>query len=207
MATPVETVDPRPQRADARRNRELILAAAKTVFAKHGNDAQMDDIARKAKLGVGTLYRHFPTKDALVRALIADRVSQIVAFVKEGLEDPDPFHGLSTSLWRGAELAARDRGLSQTFAGQMDEFGEAHKERTDLFESSSELVRRAQAAGTLRADFRTEDIPVIMCGVFHAMHHMAPDPRTPGPWQRHLRLMIDGMRAPAAVEPLPPPGR
>jgi AcrR family transcriptional regulator len=195
----------RPLRADARRNRETILTAAKAVFAKHGAEAQMDDIARKAKLGVGTLYRHFPTKDALIRALLADRVTQIAAFVEEGLQDPDPFHGLCHSMWRGAELAARDRGVSQIFAERVAEASEAHRAQTGLREAAAELVGRAQAAGTLRPDFSADDIPAIMCGIVQAMHTMAPDRHHTGPWQRPLRLVFDGMRARPGLAPLDSP--
>lgn len=191
------TVAERNLRADARRNREEILKAAKAVFAKCGSDAQMDDIARRAKLGVGTLYRHFPTKDALVRALVADRVETINGYVLEGLEADDAFEGLCRAMWRGAELAARDRGVSMMFSGE--DFAEAHQARSELVENGRELVRRAQEQGALRLDFRQEDIGFVMCGITNAINqiHHAPDG-----WQRALRLVFDGMRARPGNRPL-----
>jgi AcrR family transcriptional regulator len=189
----------RPLRADARRNREAILVAAKAVLSKQGIDAQMDDIARRAKVGVGTVYRHFPTKEALIKALIADRQAQILANVREGLEDEDPWRGLCTSLRKGGELGARDRALSEAFAEHMS----ATEAPGELLEAADELVRKCQAAGAVRPDFRATDIPMFMCGLMQAMHKMSPDGRTPGPWQRHLQIILDGIRARPDLEPLP----
>jgi AcrR family transcriptional regulator len=193
----VSVVD-RPLRADARRNREQILKAAKAVFAKYGNDAQMDDIARRAKVGVGTLYRHFPTKDALIRALVADRVATVAGFVREALEDSDPFNGLCHSMWRSAELAATDRGLTEIFGERHEDLKEAHAAREDLTQAAGELIRRAREEGSLRPDFSVEDIPVVMCGVMSAINQMRGQR-----WQRHVRLIFDGMRARPDLEPLP----
>ena len=191
----------RPLRADARRNRERIVKAAKAVFAAKGNETQMDDIARRAKVGVGTVYRHFPTKDALVRALVADRVTQIIQFAREGLENPDPWDGFRSALWRGGELGARDRALSQLF-NERGGFSEAPEEKAELFATMHALIERAKAAGVVRDDLRVEDIPVIMCGVLSSMNAMAVG-NAPGPWERHLSIVLDGLRAPAATSRLP----
>lgn len=192
-------VEERPLRADARRNREAVLKAAKLVFCRDGTDAQMDDIARRAKVGVGTVYRHFPTKEALIGALIADRQEQIVGFIKEGLEDEDPWRGFTRSLWRGAELGSTDRALSQVFAEHMGTAGAP----PELLALADRLVRRAQDAGKLRKDFQARDIPVLMCGVMQAMHHMSSGRCEVGPWQRHLSIIIDGLRERPDLEPLP----
>ena len=198
MASPAAATQPRPLRADARRNRAAILKAARQVFGRQGPDAQMDDVARKAGVGMGTVYRHFPTKEALIDALIADRVEQITAFSTEALEDPDPWHGLRRALWRGAELGARDRALTGMFAERPAQMGAAHSQGR-LTENTAELLRRAQAAGSVRPDLVAEDIRMVMCGVMSAMH------KTGGPdgWKRHLRLALDGMASGAAGEPLP----
>jgi AcrR family transcriptional regulator len=188
----VEAATAKPLRADARRNREAILVAAKTVFARYGEDAQMDDIARKAKLGVGTLYRHFPTKGALIEALLADRFWQLVAFVEKHMDDEDAFDGLCRSLWEGSALAARDRGVSQLFAAHIAEATAAHEAQRELVRLTAELIARAQAQGGLRGDFEVEDIPTMMCGVTQAMHVLHGDEDR---WKRHLRLLFDGMRA------------
>src|SRR3712207_4506319 len=144
--------EPRPLRADARRNRDAILKAAKRVLAKYGPDAQMDDIARKAKVGVGTVYRHFPTKEALIGALMVERFDQIAGFVEEALDDPDPFNGFVRSLWRGAELGADDRAISALFGERVGQMSEIHRCQARLNEAAAELIRRAQDAGKLRPD-------------------------------------------------------
>ena len=180
-------IEQRPLRADARRNREAVLKAAKAVLAKHGTSAQMDDIARRAKVGVGTVYRHFPTKEALVAALVAERMQTIATYVKEGLLDPDPWNGLTTSFWRGAELGERDRALSQVFSETGQALNECASARSDLYEAATELVARAQASGQMRADATVDDIPVFMCGVMQAMHQMGHDPVA---WRRHLQIEI-----------------
>lgn len=192
-------VETKPLRADARRNREAILKAAKAVLAKHGTEAQMDDIAARAKVGVGTVYRHFPTKEALIRALIAERMETVASYVVEALDDPDPWHGLTTSLWRGAELGASDRALSAVFSDSSEAFTECASSRGTLLTAATELVRRAQASGQLRPDASVQDIPVFMCGVMQAMHQKGEDPNA---WRRHLQIIIDGLRAGPHTTPL-----
>jgi AcrR family transcriptional regulator len=98
MVTSVTRGRERPLRADARRNRERVLDAARDCFARHGLDAQMDDIARAAKVGVGTVYRHFPTKEALAEAIAADHFDHLAASAREALENPDPWEGFSAFL-------------------------------------------------------------------------------------------------------------
>jgi AcrR family transcriptional regulator len=185
-------MEPRPLRADARRNREAVLKAAKAVLAKCGPDAQMDDIARKAKVGVGTVYRHFPTKEALIGALMVERFEQITAFIEAGLEDPDPFNGFAQALWRGAELSAKDRASSALFSERVGELEEVRRCTARLNRAAAELIRRAQEAGAMRKDVTVDDVPVFMCGVTQAMHQIDRDPLA---WRRHLQLIIDGLRA------------
>src|ERR1700754_2182360 len=102
---------PRPLRADARRNRERVLKAAQATFAEHGHEAQMDDVARRAGGGVGTVYRHFPTKEALMEALAVDRFERVLAAGKLALDRADPWEALAEALWAGAELLAGDRSF------------------------------------------------------------------------------------------------
>jgi AcrR family transcriptional regulator len=193
-------MEPRPLRADARRNREAVLKAAKSVLARYGPDAQMDDIARRAKVGVGTVYRHFPTKEALIQALMIERFEQITTFVEGGLDDPDPWNGFVDSLWRGAELAAGDRAISALFGDRIAALTEVQASTTRLIRAASELIRRAQQAGAMRPDVTVEDVPVFMCGVMQAMHQLDRDPEA---WRRHLQLVIDGLRAGPHTTPLP----
>jgi AcrR family transcriptional regulator len=188
---------PRPLRADARRNREAILKAARKVFARDGAGAQMDDVARRAGVGVGTVYRHFPTKEALLDALVADRVTQLAAFLAEALEDEDPFRGLRNALGRGAELASRDRATTELFTRRGPQVAGAPFD--DMLGRTEELVRRAREAGQVRADLRGTDIGVLMCGVVHSMHKTSD----PEGWRRLLQIALDGMSTDTARGALP----
>src|SRR3954465_2303509 len=108
----MDQLAPRPLRADARRNRERVITAAGAVFAEHGRDAQMDDVAKRAGVGVGTVYRHFPTKEALIEALAMDRFERILAAGREALLNPDAWAAFSGALWAGAALTASDRSFT-----------------------------------------------------------------------------------------------
>jgi AcrR family transcriptional regulator len=178
----------RPLRADARRNRERVLKAAGAVFADQGIDAQMDDVARRAKVGVGTVYRHFPTKEALVEALVRARFGEIVAIAAEARERADAWQGFCELIWRAAELNAADRGFCEVMAmtDQRPVIAEC-----GLSAHTAALMERAKAAGRMRADASEADVSVIMCGAGSVMRTMTD----PDAWRRYLTLMLDGMRA------------
>jgi AcrR family transcriptional regulator len=190
----------RPQRADARRNRERVVAAARAVFAEHGREAQMDDVARRAGVGVGTVSRHFPTKRALLVALVLDAFDRVAAEARRSLENPDPWEGLTHLLWYSAENLAADRALSEAMAGDFEFPGAQSAAQVSLRESVEELMRRAQAAGALREDAIVDDVPMLMCGVGmgRIKEHRCPDA-----WRRHLAIVIDGLRASSASATLP----
>ena len=183
----------RPMRADARRNRERIVKAARTVFAQYGRDAQMDDVARKAKVGVGTVYRHFPTKEALVQALAADKFERLQAVACEALTVDDPWEAIAGFIQRAAAQMAADRAL---YEAVQEADARAAAEAAGLGETLSELIRRAQAAGAVRPDMTIDDIPMFMCGLGAAIRMADGDEAR---WQRHLELMLDGLRPPAAA--------
>lgn len=210
MATsPLSEQDPaageqaeRPLRADARRNRERVLTAARECFAEQGAEAQMDDIARRAKLGVGTLYRHFPDKAALIETFKAERLARIAEMGEEALQAEDPWEGFATWLWRCAELQASDRGLCEAMAANPLPDG-VHSDvahRVGLVDVTARVIARGQAAGVIRADLRTEDIPLVMCGAGATI--LAGEGPLGGSWRRHLAIVLDGMRAPSS-SPLP----
>jgi AcrR family transcriptional regulator len=190
----------RPQRADARRNRERVVAAARAVFAEHGREAQVDDVARRAGVGVGTVYRHFPTKQALLAALIVDAFDRIATEARRALEEPDPWDGLTRVLWFSAENLAGDRALSEAMASNVDFPAGATAGQAVLIDAVGELMRRAQAAGSLRPDAEIDDIPMLMCGV--GMGRIKGH-RCAEPWRRHLAIVIDGLRASSASGSLP----
>jgi AcrR family transcriptional regulator len=183
----------RPLRADARRNRERIVKAAREVFAQYGRDAQIDDVARKAGLGVGTLYRHFPTKEALVQALAADKFERLQAAATECLGNEDCWEAFASFVRASARQMAADRALYEAVQGA-DARGAA--EAAGLRHTVADLIRRAQAAGTMRPDFGIEDIPIFMCSLGAAVQMAGGDPAR---WEHHLELMLDGLRPRAAV--------
>jgi AcrR family transcriptional regulator len=188
----------RPLRADARRNRERVLVAARAAFAEQGREAQMDDVAKRAGVGVGTVYRHFPTKEALVQALAVELFNGVLVAAREGLEFEDPWEGFTHALWSGAKLLASDRAFTEIAAeAEMPIPTGTQDEMNGIF---AELIRRAQASGDLRSDLLLDDIPMFMCGIGMAT---AKPHRCPGAWQRHLTLIIDGLRAANASGRLP----
>ena len=186
-------------RADARRNREAILKAARKVFADQGTDAQMDDIARRAKVGVGTVYRHFPTKDALLEELVRETFREIAAWTREALEAEDPWQGFVDLMWRGAELHARDRALSEVVADAKRRMANDAADEAGVTAAMAQLLARAQAAGKVRPDYRAEDLSPLFCSLGAVMHGFDD----PACWRRHLTLMLDALRADAAASPLP----
>ncbi len=197
MSTPAAPAHHRPLRADARRNRERILDAARAVFAESGLDAQMEDLARRAGVGVGTVYRHFPTKEALVDALVEDYFAQLDAEARQALEVADPWEAFAGYIWRAAELLGHNRALVQVTAdGQMREGAE----RQGLHETIGRLIERAQRAGVLRPDVGSDDVPMIMCSIGRVQ--MLGGAAGAEGWRRHLAIMLDGLRT-ASATPLP----
>jgi AcrR family transcriptional regulator len=191
----------RPLRADARRNRERVLTAARAVFGEQGREAQIDDVARRAAVGVGTVYRHFPTKEALLEAIAVDAFERIVVIARENLaEVADPWEALTRTLWQGAEILAADRALSEVMGDIPGPVPVGLDVQRELNLTMAELIRRAQAAGALRADAVLDDIPMLMCGIGAATRKSH---QCPGSWRRHLAIVIDGLRAASASGPLP----
>ena len=176
----------RPLRADARRNRERILRAARAVFAEKGREAQVDDVARRAKVGVGTVYRHFPTKEALLEALALEQFERITGWARDALAEEDAWKAFEAMIWRGAELQASDRALMEAVA---DAKSRVARDAHELHACTEELLARARAAGVARADATAEDVQLMMCGLGSVMQR-------PGEiWRRYLELMLDGLRA------------
>jgi AcrR family transcriptional regulator len=191
----------RTMRADARRNREAVIAAAKELFAEQGLDAQMPDVARAARVGVGTVYRHFPTKDHLIAALVAGRFERLADKAREGLELADPWEGIAGFIRFAAQIQADDRGLCEVI-GSRPELMDAAAREAGLVELSDALVKRAQRSGQLRRDLSWEDIPMIACGLGTATQ--SSPPASIGRWPRLVEIILDGLRSPGSGK-LPPP--
>lgn len=201
-ATTVKRV--RGLRADAARNRTALLDAARWVFRRAGLAAQMGDIAARAGLGVGTLYRHFPTKDALLDVLVRERCARILAEARAALRAEDSWEGFVTFVWRMAALEAEDRAIADILLEAQRRIDPApfYAELLDLVGA---LAARAQAAGRLRADVTGEDTVVAVCTIAKVLQER-PD-ADDGSWQGLIRVLLDGLRAPGAPPgALPPPG-
>jgi AcrR family transcriptional regulator len=201
---PVGLPELRPLRRDAERNRQAILRAAAEVIGERGLEASLDDVARRAGVGIGTVYRRFPSKEALAEALFADRLDALVAIAERCLADPDPGAGLIRYLEGAAELLVADRGLRQIL--MFTPFGrdQSCQAREKLQPVVSKLIGQAQAAGMVRADLRASDIPPIMLMLAAAADYARPV--RPDGWRRYLRLLLDSL-PPSRSEPtvLPEP--
>lgn len=185
-----------PLRADAQRNLERILEAAREAFSAEGLDVGVDEIARRAGVGVGTLYRRFPTKEALIDALVEQRADELMALSEAAEACEDPWEGLMLMLGGLLERHARDRGFKALIAARTAERGRSTL-RDRLRPQLVRIVERAQAHGSLRADVTVEDLTVLVWGAGRAVEitgEIAPDY-----WRRYLGLLLDGLRADRAT--------
>jgi len=202
---PVECARPaRPLRRDAERNRQRILKAASEVFTERGLDVSLDEVARHAGVGVGTVYRRFRTKEELVEALFVNRIEEVAALAEEATRAADPWSGLACFMEQAATILAEDTGLRQmlmfaTYGG--DRVRYARQRNAPLV---TKLVERAQAAGQLRSDLRPTDIPFIVFVLTDAAQFARRV--NPDIWRRYLTLILDGLRpGREGVSPLPVP--
>ncbi len=181
----------RPLRADARRNRERIMAAAGELFARQGRDAQMEEIAASSGLGMGTLYRHFPSKQALLTAMIGERFKGMADLARVAERIADPGQSFEAALRDYLEAADGDATFQLALMGSGDLRWEGvEQEKAEFVEVVSRIISRAVAAGQLRPDFTFADFRVLTRGVIATMYFKdggASD------WRRHLALILDGI--------------
>lgn len=184
----------RPLRADARRNREKVVSAAAEAFAESGLDAQVEDIARRAGVGVGTLYRHFPTKDALVDALAEDHFHRLADTVEAALDEPgDGWERFAATIWRIAKTVAADVAWCEIVGGHPTAVQTASRGQHRLAAATSALLARAQESGAMRPDVTFADISTIMCGFGHIAAAQRAGAQLD--WERYLAIALDGLRA------------
>lgn len=191
-------------RADAERNRQRILAAAAELFTERGLEPSLDDVARHAGVGVGTVYRRFPDKASLADALFDERIDALVALAEQAQAEPDAWTALVSFLERSGEILVSNRGLRQIlmFAAEGHDRGICARDR--MRPAIDSLIKRAQADGQVRADLRPTDIPMIEFMVAAAAEY-AWQVR-PTVWRRYLALILDALRpATAPGRPLPEP--
>jgi AcrR family transcriptional regulator len=190
-----------PLRADAERNRQRLLAAAKELFATRGLHVTLDDIARHAGVGTGTAYRRFANKDELIDALMVDRISEIGAIAQESLEEPDPWLGLTSFFNRALALQAADRGLKEVLFSSGRGRERSDQARLRIAPIVTKLVARAKEAGVVRPDIDTSDVPLINF-MLNTIVDFSRDTE-PELYRRYLAIVLDGLRPRDDLEPLP----
>lgn len=194
--------EPAALRADARHNRERILKAARETYAADGIDAPITTIARRAGVGVATLYRRFPTRASLVTEAFAEQLAHCVAVLDEALADPDPWRGFCSVVEKVCLMQAADRGFTDAFLTQFPDDTAFGRQRSHAEHGLAELVRRAKDAGQLRADFDHTDVTLVLLangGVIARSRQGSP-----AATRRLVGYLLQSFRADGA-RPLPPP--
>lgn len=183
------------------RNADRLLRTAREVFTEAGPDASLEEIARRAGVGIRTLYRHFPTRADLVRAVLSQSVAEDLAPAIDGaLEDENPLRGFTTLIETAVAMVARE---DNTLAAAKHAGTLTPELSAAFFEALTLLARRAQQAHLLRADLVEEDLPRIMAMITGVLRSMDPES---GGWRRYLGFILDGLSpAVASVQPSAPP--
>ncbi|MGD0984928.1 MAG: helix-turn-helix domain-containing protein [Acidimicrobiales bacterium] len=180
-------------RVDAERNRERILAAAQEVFAEWGLNAAMEKIARRAGVGIATLYRRFPTRANLIAASFERKMADFAAAAAYALDGPDAWTGFTWLINKVCAMQAADAGLKDILSMRFPASSSAEALRSRAMKDLEQLIGRAQRQGALRSDFVAADVPMLLfanAGVVTATRDNAPDM-----WRRFTAYMIDALRA------------
>jgi AcrR family transcriptional regulator len=188
LGTPTQELIPRPKRADARRNYEKVLAAAREAFAEGGEATSLEEIARRAGVGIGTLYRHFPNRQALLEAVYVDEVEEVCRSAAE-LADAEPWEALNGWFERLSGYLATKRALAAELLDYMDKDASLFQAcRTSLFEAGEPLLKRAQEAGEVRPDVTIADVIQMVAGIGKI------PTSDPAQVDHILRIALDGLR-------------
>jgi AcrR family transcriptional regulator len=179
----------RPLRADAARNREKLLAAAAELFAERGLDVPLEHIARRAEVSIGTLYKHFPTREDFAAAIFPERLAALDVIGEKALTTPDPWHAFTGYLNDLYALQAEDRGLNDILARDLPNAPEVVSACHRGAGHTEILITRAVDAGVLRPDYTVADLATLT----RAMAQVIRD--SPGEWQRFLSIYVEGLRA------------
>ena len=188
----------RPLRRDAERNRQLILDTAKTVFAQRGLEASLDEVAHEAGLGVGTVYRRFPNRDALIDALFHDMLASIERVVAESVALPRAWDGLVHFMTAMLETQGRDKALRDLMLTRQKYLDHCEQDKDEVVRDTVQpalygLIERAREEGDLRPDVVPTDVGTLLIAVVGVVDFTAPaDPEV---WRRHLAVILDGLRA------------
>jgi AcrR family transcriptional regulator len=175
-------------RADAQRNRDRILEAAVDAFGEVGPDVTISEIARRAGVGHGTVFRRFPTKDALRAAVIGKRLDEMLACARAQAARPDAGAALEEFIWFAAECARRDRALFEGVEKCVD-LG-VSETKQELHEVIDKLIKRARKEGAVRRDLDSRDVGALVGAAIQASLHA----ERPDDWQRYVRVVLAGLR-------------
>jgi AcrR family transcriptional regulator len=189
-------------RVDAERNRERVVNAAREVFAEQGLDASTNEIARRAGVGIATLFRRFPTRDDLVAAAFEDKMGAYAAAIDDALANPDPWQGFCSYIERVCRMQADDRGFADVLTLTFPTAKALEEQRDRSAKAVAKLLLRAKASGRLRKDFAHQDVPLVLmanAGVVMATRETAPEA-----WRRLVGYLLQAFAAERA-EPLPEP--
>jgi AcrR family transcriptional regulator len=196
------TTPERPLRRDAERNRQRIIGAARAAFAEEGLAVTLDEIARRAGVGVGTVYRRFADKEQLIDALFEDRMTEFARLAEECLNAEDPWTGLVRFLELATEQHACDRGFKEVALSGAHGLERVARARQLMFPLVSRIVARAQADGSLRPDLEPTDLPLLQL-MIGALSECTRDV-DPEVWRRFLGIVTDGLatrrEAPSTLE-------
>lgn len=190
-------------RRDAERNRARIVNAARRLITDHGLDVSHDDIAREAEVGVGTVYRRFPTLDLLFQEIFEGRVDEVVELLAQSERIEDPWEGFRHFMVGNCELQSRHRGLQQFLLGRAGSLGFSQSARERLTPRVIAMLDRARAAGRIRSEVHASDVALIfgLTGVvIDASRAVAPEL-----WRRYLELLLDGIKLGPRSTALPRP--
>lgn len=181
-----------PLRKDAALNRERLLAAASELFAERGLNVTLNDIAHHAGVGVGTAYRRFPNKEAVIDALFEQQLRDMAAVANEALQDADAWHGLVSFLERSLDMQFGDRGLNEIMNAPILGLGRIEAARDQIAPLINQLVERAVRDGAVRPDLDQSDlifIQLALSAIMDSTRRIAPDL-----YRRYLTLILDGIR-------------
>jgi len=196
--SPAAGTDGRPLRKDAQRTRALVLDTARTLFAERGIDVSFDEIARAAGVGVGTVYRRFPDREALVDALFADKIEKLLAIVGQASEVTDPWESIVQFVERGTAQMCADRALAEVIMCASDVHEAFARRRDDVTAAVESVLRRAQEAGVLRPGVEVTDLAFLTHMVSLAGTRAGDETA-----RRYVALVLDALRARPDVGPLP----
>lgn len=199
-ASVLSSPEGRPLRSDAQRTRRLVLDAAGELFAERGLEVGFDEIARKAGVGVGTVYRRFSDRETLIEALFSEKADEIVADASAALAVSDPWLAIVDFCERTIVVRQRDRGLAEVLANGKHGHERLEALRGQLNTILSELLERAQGAGVVRADVEPTDLAVMT----YLLSRITVD-ETTEIWRRYLSLFFDAIRSRPGIQPLSGP--